>query len=82
MVRAPVVLKGNQVIVCDFPGQQIEGNFCLGPSNRLHLMSKRNPSAVSPPFFRSLQTACYVVPPHPKPGIGLIRNACITFAPR
>lgn len=84
MARAPGVLGKSPIIVSDFPGEQVQVSRCFYPASRLQMMAKKSRQwrLVSAAFRRSLQMVCYAVPPHPKPRVGLTRNACITFAPR
>lgn len=64
MARAPVVLKSSEVIVSASRG-----------ANPWELLPVLPPLRTVSAVFASLQVACYAVPPHPNPRIGLTSNA-------
>lgn len=67
MARVPVVLKRSQAIM--WSPQASRSRECV---------SVRPPRVCASP---GVPAACYAVPPHPNPRIGLTRNAWITFLP-
>lgn len=67
MARVPVALKRSQAIVWSPQASRSQSVF---QSVRPQSLPLQEPVA-----------ACYAVPPHPNPRIGLTRNAWITFLP-